>query len=162
MSDMSPLEVVSRLSIPSAYRTPGWGRSTGVPEIGPSERAGAVGYVPEKLEADVALAVATQCALAWPRIARMAHEPLRRHLSSLRITSHMVAGPKAARAQLVLHDAFFDLTLLRRARDHATAARRVRMRRVHYVDLHREITSWLLMLAQNGARSAVERLYGPR
>lgn len=162
MSDVSPLEVVSRLSIASTYRTPGWGHSTSVPEVGRPELAGAVGYVREKLEADVALAVATHCVLPWPRIAALAHEPLRRHLQSLRITSHMVAGPKAARAQLVLHDAFFDLTLLRRGRDHRRAARRVRMRRADYVELHREITSWLLMLAHNGARSAMDRLYGER
>jgi hypothetical protein len=156
----SPLEALARLSLGTTYRTPVVPRveTPNLADFTTSDCAAGLGYVQNALMQCLALALATQSVLEWPRIQRLAAPLLLTRLRATHRTRAMVTGPLRYRVRLVLHDVFFDLALLRSGVSRHAAAQRVHIPERVYRALYREIAGAVDTWAQEGAYEAKRRL----
>lgn len=155
----TPLEALTRLSIGTTYRTPAQPRA-GTPnpdDMTTTDFAAGLGYVKDQLRQCLALAVACQTVTEWPRIQKLAAPLVLARLVVNRRTRHMVLGAYRYRGRLVLHDAFFDLVLLRHRNAH-DSAKRVHIPERIYRALYREVSASLVNWAHEGASEARHRL----
>lgn len=154
-----PLEVLGRLAGGTSFKTPTVGCSTRGQAIGTDDIAHALGFVRDPLAQRMALAIACQSVGEWRDVQQLAYPILVRHLTGNHNTRALVVGWRRHRIRLVLHDVFHDLVLMREPA-WAEAAKRVRMRRFTYIELHEAIARVLESFAQTGASIACRALYG--
>lgn len=148
-----PLELMARLLVGSSYRVPVAGRST-KGALGSADIAGAVGYMPDGLEKQAALAVATRAA---PRevaaLSRAAYRQVVRAVKAMRPRPlDLSRGEDRWRLRLVVFDAAHALVHPEDQAAKATLAKEAKMRRSTYTELHKTATS-ILQGALNAGRS---------
>ncbi len=148
-----PLELIARLLVGSSYRVPVAGRST-KGALGSPDIAGAVGFMPEGLEKQAALAVATRAA---PRevaaLSRAAYRQVVRAVKGMRPRPlDLSKGDDRWRLRIVTFDAANDLVHPESKRPWAVLAKEAKMRRSTYTELHKTATS-ILQGALNAGRS---------
>lgn len=154
------MELLSRLAGGTTFKGQAIGRSTRGLALTNEDMAAALGYVTDPLVQRLALALATQSTLEWPQIQRLAYPVLVQQLQASHNTRSIVTGPRKYRVRLVLHDVFFDLTLLRYQRVPRESARRLHMTERDYRALYRAIAGFIETQAQEGAYEARRALFG--
>ena len=150
-----PLEILSRLAGSTTFRVPaGGGKAT----ISIDDISHALGRVSERLSALIAGAIACGRVKEWPQIHAAAYPRLHRQLTDDRRTRQLVVGAKRYRIRLVLHDAFLDLVHQREV-NWTAGAKKCRMQRRTYRELHHAVTGYLRTEAVSAAHEAMTHLF---
>jgi hypothetical protein len=160
--ERDPLELVARLLVGGSWRVPTEGRSSR-PTLQPCDVAGAVGLMRGKLEREAALAVATRAGDA--EIARLAARAYRRVMREVVASASRAQaldlgdGADRWRLRMVIYDAAQELVWPERRPARALAARRAKMRRSDYAEVHRAATSVLQQAVADARSEFGQRLF---
>lgn len=153
-----PIEILARMAGRTSFRTPKTPGATAVP-VTPLDIAHAIATVPDKLGAAMAMAMACQRPVEWPRVEELGHPRLLAHLRRQKESPGIVDGANVFRARIALFDAFQDLISPALARPLSAAARAARMRRQQYRWLLNEAAAFLEAAANTAAADAVRYLF---
>lgn len=157
------LELMAKMLVPTSYRVPVEGTGTR-PGLQSHEIAAAVGYMRDRLAARVATAVALRAERAqvaalscrvYARIARAARTAKVRPLK-------MSDPADRWRLRLIVFDACMELVWPERRRPWSEGAKATKMRRSHYVYMHKLATSELQSLLNEGRTGFRAALWGSR
>lgn len=155
------LELIAKLLVGSSYRLPveGTGTKKG---LQPSDVAAAVGYMPDRLAQQAALAVATRAEA--PEIARLSQQAYRavvRGVRNLRIRPLDLHQPADRwRLRLVTYDAAYELVWPERRLNFSELAKAAKMRKERYIATHRVATAVLQEALNNGRLDLTRTLFG--
>lgn len=155
-SARDPLELLSLLAGGTTFRTPAAGGGRG---IGRDDLAHCLGYVKDRLQQCLALAVATHSDGEWAEVLELAYPRLLGQLSGDVNTRHLVRGKKRHRIRIVLRDAFIECTSAAKLPPVRVRATEARMRWGEYLDLFDDIKRFINTEATCGAREAVRALF---
>lgn len=155
-STRDPLELLSMLAGGTTFRVPGAG---GGRTIGRDDLAHCLGYVKDRLQQCLALAVATHSDGEWAQVLKLAYPRLLGQLSGDVLSRHLVRGKKRHRIRIVLRDAFIECTCSAQLPPVRARALQARMRWGEYLDLFDAIKGFIHTEATSGAKAAVEALF---
>lgn len=155
-----PLELIARLLVGGSYRVPVEGRST-LPPLGSSEIAGAVAFMDNRLEKELALAVATRAPPATiAKLSVLAYAPIADLVQHLRPRPLDLDEPADRwRLRLVIYDATYELVWPERIRTWYELAKAAKMRRSSYCQVHKCATAALQATLNDGRREFHGRLF---
>lgn len=154
------LELLAKMLVGGGYRVPVAGRST-VRNLGSSDIAGALGYMPRALERQVVTAVATR-GEAQPvgRMARGAYSHIAAALRGMDRPPLDLALPADRwRLRLVIHDAALELVYPERRRPYGELAKAAKMRKDRYLVAFRVASSVFATALHHGRGEFVRRLF---
>lgn len=159
----SPLELLSSLLGGSTYRIPVEGKGSKA-ALSISEIAGAVGYMPNRLNREVAMAVAMRTdPRLLLRIAALAHRKITVAVSLQRpppLNLHQDAD--RFRLRLVSYHALSELVHPETRQPYSKLAREAKMRKATYITVHRCATAVLQDALSSGSTEFGEALWGRR
>jgi hypothetical protein len=159
--EVDPLELLARLLVPSSYRVPVEGRSSR-PGMTTADVAAALGFMGDRLAKAVAIAVVTRADEAYiARMTELARWRVRREVLMQRpVPLKLGQAAERWKLRLVLFDAAYELVWPERRTPYGLAARKAKMRKATYIQVHRCATH-VLQDALNRARGELKgRLYG--
>lgn len=157
-----PIEIMARMAGRSNFPVPRTPQSSNTISVTPLDIAHAAASVQDKLGAAVAMAMACQRPMEWPRVERLGHGYVLHHLRAQRRYPGIVDGHNTYRARIALYDAFHTLVNPASRMKLNDAAAAAKMRRDHYRYLIRETTALLEARANTAARDAVTYLFSLR
>lgn len=157
----SPLELIARAVGTSSYRVPVEGTST-KPTLRTSDIVAAVGYMGDRLEQQVTLAVATRAEAS--QIARMSALAYRRVARVVRALPHrpldLAKGADRWKLRIVVADAAYHLVWPERRPPMSELARQAKMRRATYCDVYLCASSVLQEQLSNATDNFRRALWG--
>lgn len=163
LAPRDPLELLASLLGGSTYRVPVEGKGS-KPSLTISEIAGAVGYMPNRLNREVAMAVAMRTdPRKLLRIAALAHRKITVAVSLQRpppLNLHQDAD--RFRLRLVSYHALSELVHPDKREPYSKLAREAKMRKATYITVHRCATAVLQDALNSGSTEFAEALWGRR
>lgn len=159
----SPIELLASLLGGSTYRVPVEGKGS-KPALTISEIAGAAGYMPDRLNRDVAMAVALRLnpaalrSVAEAACRKVAESVERQRPAPLDLTKDV----DRFRLDLVTYHALHELVHPERRRPFTVLAREAKMRKARYITVHRCATGVLEDALNTGSTEFADALWGAR
>lgn len=168
-----PIEILARMAGRTNFLTPKKTSASNAVPVTALDIAHAISYAGkdvvdargrtiqrgEQLGATMALAMACQRPMDWPKVQELARDRLINLLKRQNTHRDIVDGANAYRARIVLYDAFGDLIAPALRRNLREAARSARMRREPYRHLLKHARALLEGAANTAAARAVRYLF---